>query len=100
MEGAGSIVRVIGAFVLVLGLLMLGAALLRRLAPRISGGGANPIQVLATRAILPRKHLCLVRIGDKTLIIGAAEGSLNLLGTLEGDLPEAPAKNGKTGGRP
>ncbi|MEF3168261.1 MAG: flagellar biosynthetic protein FliO [Deltaproteobacteria bacterium] len=89
MEGAGSIVRVIGAFVLVLGLLLLGAALLRRLAPRITGGRQNPIQVLATRAILPRKHLCLVRVGDKTLIIGASEGSMSLLGTWEGDLPAA-----------
>ncbi len=97
MEGVGSMVRVIGAFVLVLGLLLLGAALLRRLAPRFSGGGPNPIQVLATRTILPRKHLCLVRVGDKTLIIGASEGSLSLLGAWEGDLPAAP-RNDETGG--
>jgi len=85
--------RVIGALALTTGLIVATGLLLKRFAPGLKNHGGGPIQVLATRMILPKKHVCLVRIGEKTLILGTAGDNMCLLGTVEGaaagELPKA-----------
>lgn len=80
--------RGIGALVLTMGLIVATGLLLRRFVPGLKGREGDSIQVLATRMILPKKHVCLVRIGEKTFILGSAGDSMCLLGTIEGEVPE------------
>lgn len=83
LETTGMIIRMIGALALILGILMLVLYGMRRWGERLHGGKGEPIQIIATRMILPKKHLCLVRVGGRTLILGTADNSISLLGTLD-----------------
>jgi flagellar biosynthetic protein FliO len=88
LETTGMVIRMIGALALILGILMLVFYGVRRWGERFHGGKDDPIQIIATRMILPKKHLCLVRVGGMTLVLGAADNSISLLGTLnQGSFP-------------
>ena len=49
---------------------------------RFPGPGAEPIQVLSTRYLEPKKAIALVRIGGRVFVIGIAEQALTTLGEL------------------
>ncbi|HID97173.1 MAG TPA: hypothetical protein EYP57_03155 [Thermodesulfobacteriaceae bacterium] len=83
METTGMIIRMIGALAAILGLLMLTLYGIRRWGRKLQGDENDMIQVLGSKMLLPRKHICLVRVGEQTLIIGASENGMNLLGTLD-----------------
>ena len=85
METAGLIIRMLGALAIILGLLISAQYALRIWTKRLHGNKKDLIEVMATRMILPKKYLCIVRVEEKTLIIGASENAMSLLGTLETD---------------
>ncbi|MBI1352759.1 MAG: hypothetical protein GC160_00325 [Acidobacteria bacterium] len=87
---------------LVLAALVAGAyALVRYAGPRVphAAGGAGPVRVLGRYPLEPRKTLYLVRVGEQTLLVGAAEGSLSLLHTVpEGSIDLAAFERPKVSG--
>lgn len=102
METAGLIIKTIGAFGIVLGLMIAALYGIKLWDKRLKGGKKDPIEVIATKMISPKKYLCIVRVMDKTMIIGASENTMNLFGTLESKnfeamledkLKDAPADN-------
>jgi flagellar biosynthetic protein FliO len=82
---------------LALGVMVAAAwAFLRYVAPRIPslgvGGAAGPIRVLARYPLEPRKTLYVVRVGEETLLIGAADNSIAMLKALPPEtFPESAA---------
>lgn len=46
---------------------------------QMSSSRGGPIQVLATRSVAPRKNLLLVRVQDKTILIGTTPQGLQFL---------------------
>lgn len=85
METAGLVIKTIGALGIVLGLMIAALYGIKLWDKRLKGGKKDPIEVLATKMIIPKKYLCIVRVMDKTLIIGTSENAMNLLGTLESE---------------
>lgn len=81
----GVMVRVIASLAIVLGLLFIFMYGLRRWQRRIQGHGRQDIQVLTTQMILPKRYVSLVRVCDRTLILGITDASMTLLGVLEPD---------------
>ncbi len=79
-----AIAKSFGALILVLGLLLLLAAAIRRLG--LSGhapGDAGLIRVLDTRMIAPKKYVAIIEIADQTVAVGITEQQITLLGQLE-----------------
>lgn len=69
-------------------LLMLVVALwLIRKARASRPRSAGIFQVLASQSIGPAQQLALVRIGDRTLLLGVCSQSISLLLNVEGSLP-------------
>lgn len=79
----GTMVRVIASLSIVLGLLFVCMYGLRRWQQRIQGQGRQDIQVLTTQMILPKRYVSLVRVCDRTLILGITDTTMTLLGVLE-----------------
>ncbi|MGB9712223.1 MAG: FliO/MopB family protein [Dissulfurimicrobium sp.] len=93
METAGFIIKTIGAMAIVLGLMTAALYGIKLWDRRLRGGKADPIEVISTKMIIPKKYLCIVRVADKILIIGASENAVGLLGTLEPNYFEATLKD-------
>ncbi|NDY42713.1 flagellar biosynthetic protein FliO [Dissulfurirhabdus thermomarina] len=89
METTGMVLRMIGALGVILGLLGAAAWGLRRWGGLLQGGRQDLVEVLATRMVLPKKFVCVVRVAEKVLVLGASEQGLRLLDTLEGPVPAA-----------
>ncbi|MGQ9812139.1 MAG: FliO/MopB family protein [Dissulfurimicrobium sp.] len=89
METAGLIIKTIGAFGIVFGLMIAALYCIKLWDKRLKGGKKDQIEVIATKMITPKKYLCIVRVVNKTLIIGASENAISLLGTLESENFEA-----------
>ncbi len=81
----GTMVRVIASLSIVLGLLFICMYGLRRWQQRIQGHGRQDIQVLSTQMILPKRYVSIVRVCDRTLILGITDTTMTLLGVLEPD---------------
>ncbi|MEZ0328019.1 MAG: flagellar biosynthetic protein FliO [Dissulfuribacterales bacterium] len=81
----GALVRVIASLAIVLGLLFVCMYGFKRWQQRIQGQGKQDIQVLTTQMILPKRYVSLVRVCDRTLILGITDASMTLLGVLEPD---------------
>ncbi len=71
----------VGALLVVGGLLVALPAVVRRLAPVVQGGRA--IEVMESRALGGRRSLLIVRIEGRRLLLGASESGLALLTTLD-----------------
>ncbi|MDJ0709930.1 MAG: flagellar biosynthetic protein FliO [Woeseiaceae bacterium] len=62
----------------------------------VSGGGADLITVVATRALGPRERLMVVEVADQQILIGMTSTSASTLHVLEKPL-EAPARTTASG---
>ena len=77
-------VKAIGALAVVLGLLMLLAAALKKLG--LSGQspqGDGLIKVLETKMLAPKKYVAVLDIAGQTMAVGVAEQQITLLTKLE-----------------
>jgi|GEM_PF-3504316 flagellar protein FliO/FliZ len=81
----GAMVRIVAGLATVLGLLFVCMYVVRRWQQGVQGHGRQDIQVITTRMILPKRYISLVRVYNKTLILGITDTSMTLLGTLETD---------------
>ncbi len=78
--------KAVGALAVVLGLLMLLAAALKKLG--LSGqpiGGGGVIKVLDTKMIAPKKYVAVLDIAGQTMAVGVSEQQITLLTKLDPD---------------
>ena len=88
----GSLGGAVFALVLVVGLI-LGLAWLVRRMPGLGGGAANPaLRIVGSLALGPRDRLVVVEVGQTQLLLGVGAGGTRTLHTLEQPLPGAEAK--------
>ena len=75
----------LSALVVVIACIYGGIYLLRRMmGRRHSGrGGAGLLQVLETAHLGPRKSVSLVRVADKSVLVGVTEGQISVLTELD-----------------
>ncbi len=86
-EGLGAAAARTGAaLLLILGLFFLLVYLLKRFAPRLftagvrGDDGRGSIEILSARTLSPKRMLYLVRVGNRTFLIGATDQGLTRLG--------------------
>ncbi|MBD8724153.1 flagellar biosynthetic protein FliO [Oxalobacteraceae sp. CFBP 13708] len=80
-SGAAGLLQTIFALLLVLGLLIGLAWLLKRYGPKPGGGLAN-LRVVGALNIGGRERIMVVEVGDQWIVIGAAPGRVNALHTM------------------
>ena len=73
---------------LIVGVLVLGAFLLRRLNGGRAFGNTGPMRVVGGIMISPRERIVLVEIEDTWIVVGIVPGQIKTLHTLpKGELP-------------
>ncbi len=80
-----SLFRIICALVLVIGSIYGGLFLLKKMMGRKYAGAKNNanLEVLETIHIAPKKTVTLLRVGEKSVLVGTTEGSMSLLSELD-----------------
>jgi flagellar biogenesis protein FliO len=74
----------LGALVIVVGLILVLARLLRRHTPMFSQSlPTEALEILGRRVVDPRQAILLVRIGSRILIVGSSPNGLNALGQID-----------------
>ncbi len=81
----GIYIRMIGAMVMVLGLLFMLYLCLKKWGGMVSGRRAGLIEVIETRMILPRRHICLVKVAGRVMVLASSEKGFDYLGDVEPD---------------
>jgi len=79
--GAAGLLQTIFALLLVLGLLIGLAWLLKRYGPKPGGGLAN-LRVVGALNLGGRERIMVVEVGDQWIVVGAAPGRVNALHTM------------------
>lgn len=78
-----SIAKVVGALLVVVGLMLVLLYAIKRLGlGQGRGGGGTAIAVLETRMVAPRKYITIVRVADRCLALGVTEQTISLLADL------------------
>ncbi|MDR3299563.1 MAG: flagellar biosynthetic protein FliO [Candidatus Accumulibacter sp.] len=73
---------------LVIGLLLLGAYLLRRLNGGRAFGNTGPLRIVGGLILSPRERIVLIEVGETWLVVGIVPGQIKTLHTLpKGELP-------------
>ena len=85
MDSFELIVKMAGALALILGLMFLVAFMLRRFGLVAQGASKGLIEVIENRAILPKRHISLVRVAGSYFLIGSTEQGITLLGSMKGE---------------
>jgi len=74
----------LGALVIVVGLILVLARLLRRHTPMFSQSlPSDALEILGRRVVDPRQAILLVRIGSRILVVGSSPNGLNALGQID-----------------
>ncbi len=85
METAHLLAKMIGALGIVLGTLLIALYAIKRLGKNFNKGKEGLIEITAAKMILPKKHILIVKVAGRRLVIGATEHGLSLLAELEGE---------------
>jgi flagellar biosynthetic protein FliO len=83
-----SILKMLVALVVVIGCIYLAIYLMKRLmGPRYSGSRkARVLEILETAHIDPKKSLSLVRVADKSVLIGVTDNQISMLTELDSQI--------------
>jgi flagellar protein FliO/FliZ len=84
-SSGGSLVRVLLALAVVVGIILVLNKLVRGQQSRRMGASGGPINVLTTTPLGPNRNLHLIRVGSEVLLIGAGEGGITPLRTYDED---------------
>lgn len=79
--------RVVGALVLVIGLMLLLYALAKKRFKLLPGHRQGAIQVIEMRYLAPKKAVALVKVRGQELLLGVGQEQVSLLHTIEQDQP-------------
>ena len=94
---AGNFVQGLLGLVLIIGLLLLTLAALRRFGGRFKGAQTTGLKVISGLSVGTRERILLVEVGDTWLVVGVTTTQIRTLHTLpKGSLPD----EGSTGGVP
>ena len=76
-----SLVRIISALVIVVVCIYVGIFLLKKLMSKRHGRSTvnGNLEIIETIHIAPRKSVTLIRVGEKSILVGTTEGSMSLL---------------------
>ncbi|MCH9024000.1 MAG: flagellar biosynthetic protein FliO [candidate division Zixibacteria bacterium] len=76
-----SLVRIISALVIVVVCIYVGIFLLKKLMSKRNGRRTinGNLEIIETIHIAPRKSVTLIRVGEKSILVGTTEGSMSLL---------------------
>jgi flagellar protein FliO/FliZ len=88
-SATGGFLRVIVALLVVLGAVIVAARLARRMRG-LSGGSSSALEVLGQLSLGARERAVLIRVGERQLLIGVAQGSVRTLHVFD-DLVLPPA---------
>lgn len=80
---AATLAKLIGALLLITGIMLLLIRFIRRYG--VGGaqtGGAALIKILETRMIAPKKFLALVQVGNENILLGVSDQHVNMLTTI------------------
>lgn len=79
--------KMAGGMLLLLALLLLGLALLKRygLAARFQGGGGSALRIEERVMLGPRKQLLVVRFLNKRLLLGVTDTGINVIAEDQAD---------------
>jgi flagellar biogenesis protein FliO len=84
---------------LVLGLIVSGTWLLRKLIPQVNrNGGETPVRVLSTTYLAPKQSLSLIRCGRRIILIGVTPEHISSLAAID-DPAEVSLLTGYSDGR-
>lgn len=79
-RGSSSILRTIGALLFIVTLIFVGAKLLKKHTPRLSGGiPREALEVLGKRTIDQKQVVHLLRLGSRILVVGGSQQGLQTL---------------------
>ncbi len=80
-----SLLRIVSALAVVIGCIYGGIFLLKRLSGSRSGQGSShrALEVLETAYVAPKKTISLVRVADKSVLVGVTENSMSVLAELD-----------------
>lgn len=80
-----SLLRLFAALVIVIACIYGGIWLLKRSMGRAGGNGNHAVEVLETTGIAPKKTISLVRVADKSVLVGVTENGMSLLTELSAE---------------
>ncbi len=80
---AGIYIRMVGAMAMVLGLLLVIFLCLKKWGSMVQSKGSGMIEVLETRMIMPRRHICVVKVGSRIMVLASSEKGFDYLGDIE-----------------
>ena len=87
VPGSAMLQMLLGLAVII-GLLFIGAYLLRRLNGGKAFGNTGPLRVVGGLMLSPRERIVLVEVGETWLVVGIVPGQIKTLHTLpKGELP-------------
>lgn len=81
----GIYIRMIGAMAMVLGLMAVLFLCLKKWGNTVRNRGGGLIEVMETRMIMPRRHICIVRAGSRVMVLASSEKGLDYLGDMDAD---------------
>ena len=85
---SGSMVQMLLALALIIGLLFAGAILLRRLNGGKAFGATGPMRIIGGLMISPRERIVLLEVDETWIVVGIVPGQIKTLHTLpKGALP-------------
>lgn len=88
----GIYIKMIGAMAMVLGLLSVMFLCLKKWGNVVSGRGSGLIEIIETRMIMPRRHICLIRVGPRIMVLASSEKGLDYLGDMDADIATSDKK--------
>lgn len=92
--GAVAILQMLFGLGLIVGLLFVGAYLLRKLNGRRGFGHSGPLRIVGGLMLSTRERIVLLEVGEQWLVIGIVPGQIKTLHTLpKGELPAADASD-------
>jgi flagellar protein FliO/FliZ len=99
-SATGGFLRVIVALLVVVGVVIAAARLARRVRG-LSGGTGSGLEVLGQLSLGTRERAVLVRVGERQLLIGVAQGSVRTLHVFDQPVlptaaPDGPATTSST----
>lgn len=86
------------AVVVIVALIYVTMVVLRKFTLGKSGilGGKGSLEILERSYFAPKKFVCLMRVGEKVLLLGVSENNVNLVSDVSDQKFSAPVKKGAT----
>ncbi|MFU8819104.1 MAG: flagellar biosynthetic protein FliO [Desulfurivibrio sp.] len=95
--------KAFGVLVLIIGLMLFIAAVLRKLGlHQGAGGGGELLKVIETRPLGPKRYLAVVAAADQYFLLGISDQQINLLSRLDNEAAirqvlQATERDGRSG---